>query len=697
VPIISQVGRKSWGVRFLICSIYTILITGSITTVYPFLVMVNGSLSGGIDIDEFPILPKYLYNDVELYRRYLYVKYAREPLFLRRWHHVDYRLDEKGEIKHRRRGIATNDFKEALPPKDEVSDPRVRQRVTDYEEFMQAIEVPFYRAGFFWGRGTRQEEMNFINNPWIARRYNHDIEAYNRRHGEYMKAFINISIPFAGRMRWYARDCRFPLEEHFFEVLEIQDFDWLHPRLMTPSQSHIYYWRYLEKKYRDIESLNEAYGTRYETFLTVFMPPRAPEQEPERSDWGSFMKDKQMGLPFFFIRVDVVPETENLFREFVRTRYRSIDELNREYAKRSLIGPDQLSDPSQLGAITPDVYQKHVTRLKRLEFPGFLDIPRSDYTSFDEVDLSPVLPDPDYLPRGEDWRTFVEEAVPFEYLEARTASTEYRKFLEGKYGTIGALNEAYATNYDSFRNVREPNSERDWMDFQSRKKWYRKYFFYRNFKQVFEHLKLSDIPIVWNTVYLCSMMVLLSLTINPLAAFALSRFNLSYTYKVLLFCLATMAFPAEVTMIPNFLLLKKLGLLNTYWALFLPAAASGFSIFLLKGFFDSLPPELYECAVLEGCSELGMFWRITVPLSRPIFAVIALGSFMGAYGSFMWALVVCQNPRKWTLMVWLYEFQQIWAPDAVMAALVMAAIPTLVVFILCQKVIMRGIIVPSFK
>jgi len=697
LPIISEIGRKSWGVRLLIFSIYTILIVGSVTTVYPFLVMVNGSISGGIDIDEFPILPKYLYSDVDLYRRYLYVKYAREPLYLRRWHHVDYRLDENGEIKLRRRGIATNDFKEALPPKDDVTDPRVTQRVRDYEEFMSTIEEPQFRSGFFWGRGTRQEEMNFINNPWMEERYGGDIEAFNHRHGEYQKAFINIGFPFAGRMRWYERDCRFPIEEPFFEVLEQQEFDWEHPRLMSANQSHIYYWRFLEKKYGAIETLNAAYGTDYDSFLTVYMPARAPEKEPEGSDWGEFMQDKQMGLPFFFIRIDVVPETEKMFRDFLRTRYGSIEELDRAYAARSLIGPEDLADPSEPGAITPEVYRKHVEILKRHEFPGFLDIPRSDYTSFDEVDLSPVLPDPDYLPRGEDWRTFVEEIVPFEYLEARTAGTEYRKFLEKKYGTIEALNKAYATSYGSFRNASEPNSERDWMDFQERKDWYRKYFLYRNFKQVFEHLELSDVPIVWNTTYLCVVMVLLSLTINPLAAFALSRFNLSYTYKVLLFCLATMAFPAEVTMIPNFLLLKKLGLLNTYFAIFLPAAASGFSIFLLKGFFDSLPSELYECAILEGCSELGMFWRIVVPLSKPIFAVIALGTFMGAYGSFIWALVVCQSPQKWTLMVWLYQFQQIWAPDAVMAALVMAAIPTLVIFILAQKVIMRGIIVPSFK
>jgi multiple sugar transport system permease protein len=172
---------------------------------------------------------------------------------------------------------------------------------------------------------------------------------------------------------------------------------------------------------------------------------------------------------------------------------------------------------------------------------------------------------------------------------------------------------------------------------------------------------------------------------------------LRYSYKVLLFLLATMAFPAEVAMIPNFLLLKQFHLLNTFWALILPGMASGFAIFLLKGFFDSLPKELYEAGLIDGASEARMFWRITVPLSKPIFAVIALQSFTAAYGAFMFALLVCQNPKMWTIMVWLYELQ-ITAPKyVVMAALTVAAIPTLLVFIFAQNVIMRGIILPSYK
>jgi multiple sugar transport system permease protein len=161
--------------------------------------------------------------------------------------------------------------------------------------------------------------------------------------------------------------------------------------------------------------------------------------------------------------------------------------------------------------------------------------------------------------------------------------------------------------------------------------------------------------------------------------------------------MATMAFPAEVTMIPSFLLLKKLHLLNTFWALVLPAMANGFSIFLLKGFFDSLPRELYEAAEIDGAGEWTKFWVITMSLSRPILAVLALGAFTFAYTEFMMALVIIPDPQMWTMMVWLFQLQTFAHPSVIYASLVIAAIPTLIIFLLCQRLIIRGIVVPVEK
>jgi multiple sugar transport system permease protein len=151
----------------------------------------------------------------------------------------------------------------------------------------------------------------------------------------------------------------------------------------------------------------------------------------------------------------------------------------------------------------------------------------------------------------------------------------------------------------------------------------------RNYKTVAQYMLFHGRGIV-NTVIYCTLAVFFALLVNPLAAYALSRYKMSSTYKILLFLMATMAFPAMVTQIPSFLMLRQLHLLNTFAALILPGMASGFSIFLLKGFFDSLPRELYESAQLDGASEWTMFWQLTMSLSKPILAVIALGAFTGA-------------------------------------------------------------------
>jgi multiple sugar transport system permease protein len=167
---------------------------------------------------------------------------------------------------------------------------------------------------------------------------------------------------------------------------------------------------------------------------------------------------------------------------------------------------------------------------------------------------------------------------------------------------------------------------------------------------------------------------------------------------IILFLLATMAFPAEVAMIPNFLLLRDLGLLNSYAALVLPGAASGMSIFLLKGFFDSLPQELFEAATIDGASETRIFFHVALPLVKPILAVGVLGSFIAAYNGWEWAIVVCQDPKIWTIAVWTYQFSQTAAaPYTVMAAFVINSIPVLLVFLFCQKVILKGIVLPTMK
>lgn len=216
----------------------------------------------------------------------------------------------------------------------------------------------------------------------------------------------------------------------------------------------------------------------------------------------------------------------------------------------------------------------------------------------------------------------------------------------------------------------------------------------RNYRYVLDFILLNGRSL-WNTAIFCLLVILTQLIVNPMAAYALSRYPIRASGKILLFLLATMAFPAEVAMIPSFLLLKNLGLLNTFAALVLPGMASGYMIFLLKGFFDSLPQELFEAGQLDGAKEITMMMRIALPLSKPVLGYLALLAFMGAYGAFLYAFLVCQDQKMWTIMVWIYQLQNTAPKSVMMAALTLAAVPTLVVFLMAQRVIMRGIVLPG--
>ncbi|MCQ2367728.1 MAG: carbohydrate ABC transporter permease [Kiritimatiellae bacterium] len=304
------------------------------------------------------------------------------------------------------------------------------------------------------------------------------------------------------------------------------------------------------------------------------------------------------------------------------------------------------------------------------------------YRSFFDVSFSAELKAnqrrlPSNGDKAESWREFkawyLKRAIASDDFVSRTLPVELEKERE-------EIRRALAVQF----------LEHGWRDFV--------HSLFANYRMVFDFLFFRGRAFV-NTIILVVLSVLSSLTVNPLAAYALSRFNLKATESIILFLLATMAFPAAVTAIPGFLLIRDLGMLNTFAALILPTIASGMSIFILKGFFDALPRELYEAASIDGASEWTVFTRITLPMTTPILAVNALNSFIHAYSSWEWAFLVCQKESHWTLAVWMYQMSQTFAhqPWCVMAGFVVVSIPTAVVFLVCQKVILKGIVLPSMK
>jgi multiple sugar transport system permease protein len=290
-------------------------------------------------------------------------------------------------------------------------------------------------------------------------------------------------------------------------------------------------------------------------------------------------------------------------------------------------------------------------------------------------------------------RTFQlpDTAIQFDTLENR-----YRAYLKSRFESLTSFNDAVQGKFTSWNQVTPPRQEALLHIFSTRKTHWRLEFLVRNYISVMEYIILHGRALM-NTMIYCSLAILLALIVNPLAAYALSRYKPPTSYTILLFLMMTMAFPPMVTQIPVFLMLRQFNLLNTFWALVLPSIANGFSIFLLKGFFDSLPSDLYDSAALDGAGEFTIFWHITISLSKPILAVIALNAFTLAYSNFMMALLICQDEKMWTLMPWLYQLQQRSGQGVIFASLLIAAIPTFIVFSLCQNIIMRGIVIPVEK
>jgi multiple sugar transport system permease protein len=253
--------------------------------------------------------------------------------------------------------------------------------------------------------------------------------------------------------------------------------------------------------------------------------------------------------------------------------------------------------------------------------------------------------------------------------------------------------------YSSLEEIRPPYKDVDLLEFYRGKGSIRMAFLWRNGIGAIRLAVLQGRALL-NTAILCLLSVAGALIVNPLAAYALSRFRRVLSHRVHFLLLVTAAFPAILTMVPNFFLLRGLGLLNTYWAVVFPTMASGLGILLLKSYFDRIPPELYETARLDGAGEFRTFTHVCLPLSRPILAIVALQTFVFSYGRFLWPLLTCQKEKMWPLMVWLYQLELRHgadSPQLVMAALLIAALPLVTVYILCQRAMSRGISLPSFR
>jgi len=160
-----------------------------------------------------------------------------------------------------------------------------------------------------------------------------------------------------------------------------------------------------------------------------------------------------------------------------------------------------------------------------------------------------------------------------------------------------------------------------------------------------------------------------------------------------------MMIPGVVTMIPNFALMVKLRLLDSYVGLIVPAAFSAFGTFLLRQFMLTIPPSLDEAAIIDGASQWQIFSDIILPLSRPGLIVLSIFTFMGNYGSFFWPLVLIKSEHLRTLPIGMLYFDSNYGnqTNLIMAASVMNIVPLIILFVAVQKHLVRGIQLGAIK
>ncbi|MDD3998254.1 MAG: carbohydrate ABC transporter permease [Sphaerochaetaceae bacterium] len=220
-----------------------------------------------------------------------------------------------------------------------------------------------------------------------------------------------------------------------------------------------------------------------------------------------------------------------------------------------------------------------------------------------------------------------------------------------------------------------------------------------SYKAIFTLANIDFLRAFLNSIQVAILLTLLPLLTSAMAAFAFAK--IEFKGKKLMFSsiLLTMMIPGTITMIPNFITLKTLGLLNTYTALVLPALCNSMGIFLMRQNFIKIHDEYIEAAVMDGSSLYRIFLTIILPLAKPVLFTMGLFNFMGAWNNFLWPLIILTNRKKWTLQLGLsnlgsnfYNYQHYQ-----MAGAIISIIPIVIVYLISQRYVEQGLSTGGIK
>ncbi|HSM83827.1 MAG TPA: carbohydrate ABC transporter permease [Nodosilinea sp.] len=208
-----------------------------------------------------------------------------------------------------------------------------------------------------------------------------------------------------------------------------------------------------------------------------------------------------------------------------------------------------------------------------------------------------------------------------------------------------------------------------------------------NYRQVWQANPFGQYFI--NSTIVAVLTVVANLLLCSLAAYPLARLSFLGRDTILAVIVATIMIPFQVVMIPLYILAVNLGLRNTYLGLVLPYLASAFGIFLLRQAFQGVPKELEEAARMDGCSDLGIWWNVMLPATRPALVTLGIFVFIGTWGEFLWPLILLDRPERYTLPLGVARLAGSFSLDwrLIAAGSILSVLPAIVVFVLLQRYI----------
>lgn len=217
------------------------------------------------------------------------------------------------------------------------------------------------------------------------------------------------------------------------------------------------------------------------------------------------------------------------------------------------------------------------------------------------------------------------------------------------------------------------------------------------YRQLF--IRLSVGRAFLSSTIVASVATLFSLLFNSMAGYAFAKLRFGGRERLFGLLLAGLVIPAQVGMLPLFLIMRSLHLVNTYWGVIIPSLASVFGVFLIRQFMLSVPQELLEAARIDGAGELRIYWSVVMPLARPILATLAIFTFMTTWNDFMWPLIVLTDQARYTLPVAVANltgehYQDI---ELMMAGSVVTVLPVLILFLVLQRYYIAGLMAGSVK